>query len=159
MAKREKGDLFMDTKTDNSPSIKKSAPLLCLCCMRAMNTATPYPQLCTLCRKDAPGSLVIVGVDVDELETAWRNALRASQVETQERFVAMMESASFAYGPGTALNRREAIDRFNVRLDGSILKGGEFAMLAAKWRQWKTRSSDRDLIQIMLAFTGEGVQK
>jgi len=159
MSKREKGDLFMSDEAVISPSKKKTAPLLCLCCMRAMNTATPYPQLCTLCRKDAEESVSIVSAEVDELETAWRNGLCASQVETQERFVAMMQSASFAYGPATALKRREAIDRFNVRLDGSILKGGEFAMLASKWRQWKTRSSDRDLIQIMLAFAGEGIQK
>jgi hypothetical protein len=159
MAKREKGELFMDAKTDNSPIIKKSVPALCLCCMRAMDTATPYPQLCTLCRQDASGSLTIVAHEVDELETTWRTALRASQIDTQQRFVSMMESASSAYGPGTAMKRKEAIDRFNVRLDASILQGGEFAMLASKWRQWKTRSSDRDLIQIMLAFTGEGVQK
>ena len=159
MAKREKGDLFMDTKTDTSPSIKKKMPSLCLCCMRAMDTATPYPQLCTLCRKDAHGALTIVAHEVDELETTWRNALRTSQIDTQQRFVSMMESASSAYGPNSAMKRKDAIDRFNVRLDASILQGGEFAMLASKWRQWKTRSSDRDLIQIMLAFTGEGVQK
>ena len=92
MTKRDKGDLFVNTATDLRPNEKKATPLLCLCCARPMNTATPYPQLCALCRKDAPGSLVIVGVEVDELETAWRDALRASQVETQERFVAMMEA-------------------------------------------------------------------
>jgi hypothetical protein len=100
-----------------------------------------------------------VATEVDDLETAWRDALRATQVETQERFVAMMESASFAYGPGSALKRREAIERFNVRLDGSIAKGGEFAALATKWRRWKVRSADRDLIQLMIAFTGEKVER
>ena len=159
MKKRDKGDLFMDTATELRPSEKKAAPLMCLCCARAMDTPTPYPQLCALCRKDTHGSLVIVAVEVDELETAWRDALRSSQVETQERFVSMMESASSAYGPGSALKRREAIERFNVRLDGSIAKGGEFAALATKWRRWKVRSSDRDLIQVMMAFTGEKVER
>ena len=148
----------MDTATDRRPNIKKPTPLLCLCCARTMDTATPYPQLCTLCRKDAPGSLVIVGVEVDELETAWRDALRASQVETQERFVAMMESASSASGPGTALKRRDAIERFNVRIDGSIAKGGEFAALATKWRRWKVRSSDRDIIEMMMVFRAEATE-
>ena len=158
MKKRDEGDLFMDTATDLRPNIKKPTPLLCLCCARAMNTATPYPQLCALCRKDAPGSLVIVGVEVDELETAWRDALRSSQVETQERFVAMMESASSAYGPGSALKRRDAIERFNVRIDGSIAKGGEFAALATKWRRWKVRSSDRDIIEMMMVFRAEATE-
>jgi hypothetical protein len=159
MKKRDKGDLFMDNATDLRPSEKKTAPLTCLCCARAMDTPTPYPQLCALCRKDVHGSLIIVATEVDDLETAWRDALRASQVETQERFVAMMESASSAYGPGSALKRREAIERFNVRLDGSIAKGGEFAALATKWRRWKVRSADRDLIQLMMAFTGEKVER
>jgi hypothetical protein len=153
-------ELFDDTaKPMHSPNEKKTAPLLCLCCARAMDTPTPYPQLCALCRKDAHGSLIIVATEVDELETAWRDALRASHVETQERFVAMNEAASFAYGPGPAMKRRDAIERFNARLDGSIAKGGEFAQLAAKWRRWKTRSSDRDLIQIMLTFAGDGVER
>ena len=148
----------MDTATDPRPNIKKTTPLLCLCCARSMDTATPYPQLCALCRKDASGSLVIVGVEVDELETAWRDALRSSQVETQERFVAMMESASSAYGPSSALKRRDAIERFNVRIDGSIAKGGEFAALATKWRRWKVRSSDRDIIEMMMVFRAEATE-
>jgi hypothetical protein len=159
MPKREKGELFMDTATDQRPNEKKTAPLLCLCCARAMDTATPYPQLCALCRKDAHGSLIIVSTEVDELETAWRDALRASLVETQERFVAMMEAASFAYGPGSAMKRRDAIKRFNVRLDGSIAKGGEFAKLATMWRRWNKRSADRDIIAMMLTFAGEKVER
>jgi len=70
--------LFADTAKTEVVTIKKEGPSKCLCCLFAMDTATPYPQLCSRCRIDMNGSLTIVSTDCATLEGRWRNILSQS---------------------------------------------------------------------------------
>lgn len=150
-------DLFANVKTD-APVLKKSQPLRCLCCAFAMDTATPYPQVCTKCRVDMHASLVIIATDCEELETKWRTALRASSDEHQERFVAFLEAAGSAYGPAAYPTRQRSIAEFQRRATATVARGGEFARLVIAWRAWKTRCADRDMMQMMMVFRAEATE-
>jgi hypothetical protein len=154
-------ELFDDTESNKkrpTPVLKKSQPLRCLCCAFAMDTPTPYPQLCKRCRVDMHASLVIIATDCEELEAKWRTALRASSDEYQERFVAFLEAAGSAYGPASYPSRQKAIAEFNRRADATVAKGGDFARLVTAWRAWHTRCADRDIMQIMMVFRAEAVE-
>ena len=153
--------LFDDTESNKKPStpvLKKSQPLRCLCCAFAMDTATPYPQLCTKCRVDMKASLVIIATDCEELETKWRTALRGASDEHQERFVAFLEAAGSAYGPAAHPTRQRAIAEFQRRAAATVAKGGDFARLVTAWRAWHTRCADRDIMQVMMVFRAEAVE-
>ena len=150
-------DLFSKVKT-GMPVLKKLQPLRCLCCAFAMDTATPYPQLCTKCRVDTHASLVIIATDCEELETKWRKALRGSSDEHQERFVAFLEAAGSAYGPAAHPTRQRAIAEFIKRSEATVAKGGAFAQLVTAWRAWHRRCADRDLLQMMMVFRAEGTK-
>ena len=150
-------DLFTNVKTA-APVLKKSQPLRCLCCAFAMDTATPYPQLCTKCRVDMHASLIIIATDCEELETKWRTALRGSSDEHQERFVAFLEAAGSAYGPAAYPTRQRSIAEFQRRATATVAKGGEFARLVTAWRAWHTRCADRDIMQMMMVFRAEATE-
>ena len=147
-------DLFNDTKRP-LPILKKSEPLRCLCCAFAMDTATPYPQLCSRCRGDMQSALVIVAMDCDDLEASWRGKLRASDVDHQERFVVFLEAAGSAYGPAAHPTRQRSIAEFQRRAAATVAKGGDFARLVTAWRAWHRRCADRDLLQMMMVFRAE----
>ena len=152
-------EIFENTvQSETAPILKKSEPLRCLCCAFAMDTATPYPQLCSRCRGDMQGALVIVAMDCDDLETKWRGKLRASDVDHQERFVAFMEAAGSAYGPAIYPTRQRAIAEFIKRAEATVAKGGAFAQLVTAWRAWHRRCADRDLLQMMMVFRAEGTK-
>jgi hypothetical protein len=147
-------DLFTESKP-RVPVLKKSEPLRCLCCAFAMDTATPYPQLCTKCRADMHGSLVIVATDCAELEAKWRTMFQSGDAEQQERFVAFLEAAGSAYGPNVQSKRKQAIAEFQRRAEATVAKGGDFARLVTAWRTWHRRCGDRDMLQIMMVFRVE----
>jgi len=148
--------LFNDTEKSNaSPVLKKSEPLRCLCCAFAMDTETPYPQLCSRCRADMHGSLVIVATDCAELEAKWRAMFKGADDEYQERFVAFLEAAGSAYGPNVHSKRQQAIAEFQRRAEATVAKGGDFARLVTAWRAWHRRCGDRDMLQIMMVFRVE----
>ena len=148
--------LFNDTEKSNaSPVLKKSEALRCLCCAFAMDTATPYPQLCSRCRADMHGSLVIVATDCAELEAKWRAMFKGADDEYQERFVAFLEAAGSAYGPNVHSKRQQAIAEFQRRAEATVAKGGDFARLVTAWRAWHRRCGDRDMLQIMMVFRVE----
>ena len=150
-------DLFTNAKPP-APILKKSAPLRCLCCAFAMDTATPYPQLCSRCRGDMQGALMIVAMDCDELEMKWRDRMRSADVDQQQRFVAFLEAAGSAYGPATYPTRQRAIAEFIKRAEATVAKGGAFAQLVTAWRAWHRRCADRDLLQMMMVFRAEGTK-
>jgi len=150
-------DLFTNAKRP-APILKKSEPHRCLCCAFAMDTATPYPQLCSRCRGDMQGALVIVAMDCDDLETKWRDRMRSGDVDQQQRFVAFLEAAGSAYGPATYPTRQRAIAEFIKRAEATVAKGGAFAQLVTAWRAWHRRCADRDLLQMMMVFRAEGTK-
>jgi len=148
--------LFNDTeKSKATPVLKKSEALRCLCCAFAMDTATPYPQLCSRCRADMHGALVIVSTDCAELEAKWRTMFQSGDAEQQERFVAFLEAAGSAYGPNVHSKRQQAIAEFQRRAEATVSKGGDFARLVTAWRAWHRRCGDRDMLQIMMVFRVE----
>ena len=147
-------DLF-SKKTAPTPVLKKLEPLRCLCCAFAMDTATPYPQLCSRCRADMHGALVIVTTDCAELEAKWRAIFKGADDEYQERFVAFLEAAGSAYGPNVHSKRQQAIAEFQRRAAATVAKGGDFAHLVTAWRAWHRRCGDRDMLQIMMVFRVE----
>ena len=152
-------ELFDDTernKTAPMPVLKKSEPLRCLCCAFAMDTATPYPQLCIRCRADMHGSLVIVATDCAELEAKWRTMFKSGDAEQQERFVTFIEAAELAYGPNIHSKRKKAIAEFQRRAAATVAKGGDFARLVTAWQTHLRRCGDRDMLQIMMVFRVEG---
>ena len=121
-----------------------------------MDTATPYPQLCTKCRADMHGALVIVATDCAELEAKWRTMFKGADDEYQERFVAFLEAAGSAYGPAAYPMRQRSIAEFQRRAEATVAKGGDFARLVTAWRAWHHRCGDRDMLQIMMVFRVEG---
>jgi hypothetical protein len=147
-------DLFTQ-KPAPMPVLKKSEPLRCLCCAFAMDTAVPYPQLCTKCRADMHGSLVIVATDCAELEAKWRTMFQSGDADQQERFVAFLEAAGSAYGPAAYPTRQRSIAEFQRRAEATVAKGGDFARLVTAWRTWHRRCGDRDMLQIMMVFRVE----
>ena len=147
-------DLF-SKKTAPMPVLKKSEPLRCLCCAFAMDTATPYPQLCSRCRADMHGALVIVATDCAELEAKWRTMFKNGDADQQERFVAFLEAAGSAYGPAAYPTRQRSIAEFQRRAEATVAKGGDFARLVTAWRTWHRRCGDRDMLQIMMVFRVE----
>ena len=150
-------DLFANVKTA-TPVLKKSQPLRCLCCAFAMDTAVPYPQLCTKCRADMHGSLVIVATDCAELEAKWRTMFQSGDAEQQERFVGFLEAAGSAYGPAAHPTRQRSIAEFQRRAAATVAKGGDFARLVTAWRAWHTRCADRDIMKMMMVFRAESVE-
>ena len=150
-------DLFTNVKTA-TPVLKKSQPLRCLCCAFAMDTATPYPQLCSRCRADMHGALVIVATDCAELEAKWRTMFQSGDAEQQERFVAFLEAAGSAYGPNVHSKRQRSIAEFQRRAAATVAKGGDFARLVTAWRAWHTRCADRDIMKMMMVFRAEAVE-
>lgn len=151
-------ELFGDTAKTEVATIKKDTTIKCLCCGFAMNTITPYPQLCSQCRKDMNGSLVTVSTDCEDLETRWRNILRSSDEEHQQRFVSFLQAAESAYGPNLQSKRQQAMTEFNRRADATVAKGGDFARLVTAWRSWHRRCGDRDMLQIMMVFRTEATE-
>lgn len=145
-------------QSESLPVLKKSEPLRCLCCAFAIDTATPYPQLCSRCRPDMQSALVIVAMDCDDLEASWRDLMRSADVEQQQRFVAFLEAAGSAYGPAIYPTRQRAIAEFIKRADATVAKGGAFAQLVTAWRAWHRRCADRDLLQMMMVFRAEGTK-
>jgi hypothetical protein len=123
-----------------------------------MDTATPYPQLCTKCRADMHGALVIVATDCAELEAKWRTMFQSGDAEQQERFVAFLEAAGSAYGPAAHPTRQRAIAEFQRRAAATVAKGGDFARLVTAWRAWHRRCADRDMLQIMMVFRVEATE-
>jgi hypothetical protein len=121
-----------------------------------MDTAVPYPQLCTKCRADMHGSLVIVATDCAELEAKWRTMFQSGDAEQQERFVGFLEAAGSAYGPAAYPTRQRSIAEFQRRAEATVAKGGDFARLVTAWRTWHRRCGDRDMLQIMMVFRVEG---
>lgn len=127
----------------------------CLACSARLDTATPYPQLCSACRAQGTAlSLRRIEAECDALASAWGAKVAALPPLGQERFEAMLVAwRDAAELPATFHTQRERIVLFKRRLNATLKQSDDFAQAVAAWWQCMERRADRDTLRMHVAFT------
>lgn len=127
----------------------------CLACSARLDTATPYPQLCSACRATGTAlALRRIEAECDALASAWGAKVAALPPLGQERFEAMLVAWRDAADlPATFHAQRERITLFKRRLNATLKQGDDFAQAVAAWWQCMERRADRDTLRMHVAFT------
>jgi hypothetical protein len=127
----------------------------CLACSARLDTATPYPQLCSACRATGTAlALRRIEAECDALASAWGAKVSALPPLGQERFEAMLVAWRDAADlPATFHAQRERIVLFKRRLNATLKQSDDFAQAVAAWWQCMERRADRDTLRMHVAFT------
>ena len=127
----------------------------CLACSAPLDTATPYPQLCSACRATGTAlALRRIEAECDALASAWGAKVAALPPLGQERFEAMLVAWRDAADlPATYHTQRERMTLFKRRLNATLKQGDDFAQAVAAWWQCMERRADRDTLRMHVAFT------
>ena len=127
----------------------------CLACSAPLDTATPYPQLCSACRATGTAlALRRIEAECDALASEWGAMVAAMPPHGQERFEAMLVAWRDAADlPATFHAQRERVTLFKRRLNATLKSGDAFAHAVATWWQCMERRADRDTLRMHVAFT------
>ncbi len=127
----------------------------CLACSAPLDTATPYPQLCSACRATGTAlALRRIEAECDALASEWGAMVAAMPPHGQERFESMLLAwRDAAELPATFHAQRERVTLFKRRLNATLKQGDDFARLVAAWWRTVERKADRDVLRMHVAFT------
>lgn len=133
----------------------------CLACLAPLDTATPYPQLCTACR--ATGTALALRRIEDDCATmamTWGELLMALSPAEMDRFEHVLTAWCEATGsPAPYATYRTRINVFRKRIDATIAVGDAFAAAVAAWWQHQQRIAERDALRMHIAFTEHAGQR
>lgn len=125
----------------------------CLACSAPLDTATPYPQLCSACRATGTAlALRRISAECDALSAQWGSAVAALSETEQARFTKLLEAWSDLTLPATYRAKQEAGNAFWKRVNATIAKGDAFGDAVALWRQHQSRDGDRLALRIQQAW-------
>ena len=125
----------------------------CLACSAPLDTATPYPQLCSACRATGTAlALRRISAECDALSAQWGSAVAALSETEQARFTKLLEAWSDLTLPATYRAKQEAGSAFWKRVNATIAKGDAFGDAVALWRQHQSRDGDRLALRIQQAW-------
>ena len=125
----------------------------CLACSAPLDTATPYPQLCSACRATGTAlALRRIEAECDALSAQWGSAVAALSETEQARFTKLLEAWSDLTLPATYRAKQEASTAFWKRIAATIAKGDAFGDAVARWRQHQDRDGDRLALRIQQAW-------
>lgn len=125
----------------------------CLACSAPLDTATPYPQLCSACRATGTAlALRRISAECDALSAQWGSAVAALSETEQARFTKLLEAWSDLTLPATYRAKQEAGNAFWKRVNATIAKGDAFGDAVALWKRHQNRDGDRLALRIQQAW-------